>query len=88
MNTSIPTRPAAQQASTPSGTFQEWRQAVEAAATVRRQLIGSRVRFAGLLGNGERTGRIADVTASGVKVKLDDGAEAQLLHVDDLVFIR
>ena len=68
--------------------FRTWRGAVDAAAALRKAMIGRHVKYVGMLRNAEPIeGRIQTVTAAGFGVRWDDSKTTDIVHPDSVVFI-
>ena len=69
--------------------FRTWRGAVDAAAALRKAMIGRRVKYVGMLRNNRehRQGRINNVTSAGFSVQWDATRTTDIVHPDSVVFI-
>lgn len=69
--------------------FQIWRGAVDAAAALRKAMIGRRIEYVGMLRNNteHRQGRIKNVTSAGFSVQWDATKTTDIVHPDSVIFI-
>lgn len=69
--------------------FLEWRAAVDAAAALRAQIVGRRIKMSSLYRSDVdgATGVVKDVTAQGFKVRWNHSAQVDYAHPDDVMFI-